>query len=215
MIRVLIADDHAIIREGIRKVLSGNPRIETIAEAADGHAALDALRQGKFDLAIVDLAMPGRSGIDLIKQIRADFPDVAVLVLSMYKEEQFAVRAIRAGASGYLSKECAGSELLTAVSRILGGRLYISPTVAECLALDARPEESAPHTRLTDREFQILGLLVRGDPVTRIANTLNLSVKTVSTHKSRILEKLGLDSAADLVRYCMQHGLDQSNRPPD
>lgn len=207
MVRVLIADDHAIIREGLRQVLAANPAIEVVGDAASGNEALELLEKHNPHLLILDLSMPGRSGIELIKHIRAAHPRTVILVLSMYKEEQFAVRAIRAGASGYLSKECAGAELLSAVMRIVGGKMFISPAVAECLAQDLRSDGAAPHTRLTDREFEVLGLLVQGDTVTKIAQSLDLSVKTVSTHKARILEKLDLESTADLVRYAMEFHL--------
>lgn len=207
MIRVLIADDHSIIREGLRQILAANPTIEVVGEASNGQETLEALGRAHPNILILDLAMPGRSGIDLIKQVRTEHPKTAILVLSMYKEDQFAVRAIRAGASGYLTKECAGGELLTAVQRIVGGKLYISAAVAECLAQDLQTDGKPMHARLTDREFQIFGLLVAGDPVTRIANELSLSVKTVSTHKARILEKLQIDSTADLVRYAIEHRL--------
>ena len=215
MIRVLIADDHAIIREGLRQILAASPTIEIAGEASNGQETLERLAREHPHILILDLAMPGRSGIDLIKQIRMEHPRTSILVLSMYKEEQFAVRAIRAGAAGYLTKECAGAELLTAVQRIVGGKLYISPAVAECLAQDLQTDGKPLHARLTDREFHILSLLVAGDPVTRIANALNLSVKTVSTHKARILEKLQMDSTADLVRYAIEHrlfGMDQDRQ---
>lgn len=207
MIRVALADDHSIIREGLRQILAANTAIEIVGEAANGQETIDLVARLAPHILVLDLAMPGRSGIELLKQIREAHPRTAVLVLSMYKENEFAVRAIRAGASGYLTKECAGSELLGAIARIVAGKLYISPAVAECLAQDLQTDGKAPHCRLTDREYQIFGLLVAGHAVSRIAQDLDLSVKTVSTHKARILEKLQVESTAELVRYAMANQL--------
>ena len=168
----------------------------------------DRVRGGGFELLLLDLSMPGRSGIELIKQVKDASPRLRVLVLTMHEEDQYAVRAIRAGASGYLTKESAPGQLVAAIRRIAEGRLYISPNVAEQLALDVMPgSDIAPHKHLSDREFEVFLLLVAGRGVSDIAGQLHLSVKTVSTHKTRILQKMSAASVADLVRYAISHRL--------
>ena len=208
MIRVLLADDHAIVRSGLKEILESTGDIVVAAEATNGHDALAKVREGDFDVVVCDLSMPGRSGIELIKLIKAERPKLKVLVLSMHSEAQYAVRAVKSGASGYLTKESAPDELVAAIRRIAGGGAYISPETAERLVLDTRsPGTGLPHTRLSDREFEVLRMIVAGRSVTDIATTLNLSVKTISTHKSRILQKMDMASEAELVRYALEHGL--------
>jgi len=207
-IRVFIADDHAIVRDGLRRILESEESIRVTGEARDGHEALAAARAGGFEILLLDLSMPGRGGVDLIKEIKAVQPAVRVLVLSMHQEDQYAVRAIRAGASGYLTKDSATTQLIAAIRQIAGGGLYITNAVAEQLALRLQgPSEELPHKRLSDREHEIFLNLVAGDSVTLIAERLHLSVKTVSTHKSNILEKMSVGSVAELVRYAVAHGL--------
>ena len=206
MTHVLIADDHAIVREGLKRILEGQDAIEIAGEATNGHEVLDHVRRGGFDILLLDLSMPGRSGIELIKQVREESPRLRILVLTMHEEDQYAVRAIRAGASGYLTKESAPGQLVSAIRRLAEGRLYISPSVAEQLALDVQPRnEVEPHKHLSDREFEVFQLLVDGRSISDIAAQLHLSVKTVSTHKTRILQKMGATSVADLVRYAIRH----------
>lgn len=208
MIRVLIADDHKIMRDGIRLILEEADDMEVAGEAADGNEAIQLLRRGKFDLVLQDMSMPGRSGVELVRQIKREHPQLPVLVLSMHSEEQFAVRCIRAGAAGYLSKDCASTELVSAIRRVVSGRMYITPAVAEHIAQDLRPAQDAtPHTRLSDREFHVLRALALGNSITDIAASLHLSVKTVSTHKARMFEKMGFNNTADLVRYAIAHDL--------
>ena len=208
MIRVVVADDHTILREGLRQLLGGEADIEVVAEAGDGHEVLARVRALAFDVLLLDMSMPGKSGIELIKQVKAEKPKLRVLVLSMHEEKQYAVRAIKAGASGYVTKDSAGTQLVTAIRKVAGGGAFITAEVAEQLALGAMPDaEIAPHGRLSDREFEVLRLLVAGHTVTETAAMLNLSGKTVSTHKARLMEKLGIDNQADLVRYAMKHGL--------
>lgn len=208
MIRVLLADDHAIVRTGLKEILESTGDIVVAAEATNGHEALAMVRQGDFDIAVLDLSMPGRSGIELIKLIKAERSKLKVLVLSMHSEEQYAVRAVRAGASGYLTKESAADELVAAIRRIAGGGAYITPETAERLVLEAGAgREGLPHTRLSNREYEVFRMIVSGVSVSEIANKLALSVKTVSTHKVRILEKMGMSSQADLVRYAVKHKL--------
>jgi DNA-binding NarL/FixJ family response regulator len=206
MTRVLIADDHAIVREGLKRILEGQEGIEIAGEATNGHEVLERVRAGGFDLLMLDLSMPGKSGIELIRQVKDESPKLRVLVLTMHEEDQYAVRAIRAGASGYLTKESAPGQLVSAIRRLADGRLYISPNVAEQLALDVQPRgDEAPHKHLSDREFEVFQLLVAGRSVSDIASQLHLSVKTVSTHKTRILQKMSAGSVADLVRYAIRY----------
>lgn len=214
MTRVLVADDHAIVREGIKRILDGQEGIEIAGEAVNGHDVLEHVRRGGFDVLLLDLSMPGKSGIDLIKQVKDESPKLRVLVLTMHEEDQYAVRAIRAGASGYLTKESAPAQLVSAIRRLAEGRLYISPNVAEQLALDVQPRgDESPHRHLSDREFEVFQLLVSGRSVSDIAGQLHLSVKTVSTHKTRILQKMSAASVADLVRYAIRHRLTQEPPP--
>ena len=208
MTRILIADDHAIVRDGLRRILEGAPGLEVVGEAVDGDAVMARVREGGFGLLLLDMSMPGKSGIELIKWAKATRPELTVLVLSMHQEEQYAVRAIRAGASGYVTKESASELLVAAIHKVADGGLYISPGVAEQLAFTLRPQATElPHNALSDREYEVFGLLVDGATVSDIAARLHLSGKTVSTHKARILEKMGVDSVADLVRYAVAHKL--------
>jgi DNA-binding NarL/FixJ family response regulator len=205
---VLIADDHAIVREGLRRILAADPAFAVAGEAKDGHEVLAAVRSGGFEVLLLDLSMPGRSGIELIGQVKAERPGLRVLVLSMHGEQQYAVRAIRAGAAGYLTKDAAPTQLVAALHKIAAGGLFITPAVAEALAVGLQtPGEELPHRRLSDREHEVFLLLAAGQSVTAIAERLHLSVKTVSTHKTHIHEKLGLASLAELVRYAVTHRL--------
>lgn len=209
VIRVLLADDHAIVRTGLREILEGTGDMRVVCEATNGHEALAAAREGDFDIAVLDLSMPGRSGIELIKLIKSECPKLKVLVLSMHSEEQYAVRALRAGASGYLTKESAADELVSAIRRIASGGAYVSPETAERLVLDAGSGGAqAPHTQLSNREFEVFRMIVAGHSISGIAESLKLSVKTVSTHKTRILEKMAAAGTADLVRYAIEHKLE-------
>lgn len=208
MIRVLLADDHAIVRTGLREILEDTGDIAVAAEASNGQEVLALVRREAFDVLVSDLSMPGRSGIDLIKQVKSEKPKLKILVLSMHSEEQYAVRALRAGASGYLTKESAAAELVAAIRRIAGGNAYISPQTAERLALDAMPAvDAAPHTLLSDREYQVFEMIARGSTVTEIACRLSLSVKTVSTHKTRIMQKMRISNQSELIRYALRHKL--------
>jgi len=206
--RVLIADDHAIVREGLKRILAADPAFTVAGEAKDGHEVLAAVRAGGFEVLLLDLSMPGRSGIELIGQVKVERPELRVLVLSMHGEQQYAVRAIRAGAAGYLTKDAAPTQLVEALRKIAAGGLFITPAVAEAIAIGLQtPGEELPHKRLSDREHEVFLLLAAGQSVTAIAERLHLSVKTVSTHKTHIHEKLGLGSLAELVRYAVTHRL--------
>lgn len=211
MTRILVADDHAIVRDGLKRIIEATPDLRVESEATDGDDCLAQVRAREFDLVLLDMSMPGRSGIDLIRAIRVERPKLPVLVLSMHAEEQYAVRAIRAGASGYLTKESASSLLVAAARKIAGGGMYISPAVAEQMALSlgggGHAGTELPHTTLSDRELEVFLALVRGEAVGEIASRLHISVKTVSTHKSRVLEKMGMTSLPELVRYAMTHKL--------
>jgi two-component system invasion response regulator UvrY len=206
--KVMLADDHAIIRDGLRKILADTEDFEVVAQASNGNTVLEEVRQQAFDLLVLDLSMPGRHGLELIKLIRDERPKLPILIFSMHPEEQFAVRALRVGANGYLSKEGDSDLILPAMRKVAAGGMFISSKVAELLAMDASPSSQAlPHTLLSDREFEVLTHILRGSSLTDIANELSLSIKTVSTHKSHIFTKLGISSQVDLIRYAMEHRL--------
>ena len=208
MIRVVIADDHQILREGLKQLLSSAGDLDVVGEARDGHEVLERIRALEFDVLLLDMSMPGKSGVELIKHVKTAKPKLRILVLSMHEEHQYAVRAIRAGASGYLTKESAAAQLVAAIRKVAGGGAFISAEVAERLALDAMPHAEGPlHASLSDREYQVFQLLVAGVSVSDIALRLHLSAKTISTHKARLMEKLEIDNNADLVRYAVRHRL--------
>jgi len=207
-IRIVLADDHAIVREGLKRIVGDAPDFQVVGEAADGTQVMKIVRELDFDVLVLDLSMPGRSGMELIKLVKAEKPKLRILVLSMHQETQYAVRAIKSGASGYLTKESAPAQLEQAIRKIAAGGAYISAEVAEQLALGAMPGgDTPPHETLSDREFEVFRLLVSGDAVSDIAHKLNLSVKTVSTHKANLMQKLGLNNQTELVRYALKHGL--------
>lgn len=206
---LLMVDDHTIVRDGLKRILAAAAPAWTVAEAGNGFEALDHLRRQRFDVALIDLSMPGMSGLDLIQRIRADWPALRVLVLSMHAEEQYALRAFKAGANGYMTKDGASDELIKALRKIAGGGAYVSADLAERVVLQLNGGVGvARHAQLSDRELEVLRRLVAGQRPTEIAQALHLSVKTISTHKSRIQEKLALPTLADLVRYGLEHDLD-------
>lgn len=208
MIRIVVADDHTIVREGLKQLLSATSDLSVVAEAQDGHQVLERVRALDFDVLLLDMSMPGKSGIELIKQVHAEKPKLRILVLSMHEEEQYAVRAIRAGAAGYLTKDSAPAQLVSAIRKVAGGGAFITESVAQQLAIDAMPQtEGPPHAALSDREFQVFRELVSGKAVSEIAAELNLSVKTVSTHKARIMQKMNMSNPAELIRYAIHHRL--------
>lgn len=208
MIRVLIADDHAIMREGLKQILAGSGDVVVAGEAADGFQTLAQVRSGDWDMLLLDMAMPGRSGIELIKQIKTEKPKLPILVLSMHKEDEYAVRTIRAGAAGYLCKDSASPQLLNAIRKVAAGGRFISPEIAGDIAFGLIfQDERPPHALLSDREFQIFRLIASGCAVNDIAQRLNLSAKTVSTYKLRVLQKMNATSSAELIRYAIKHDL--------
>ncbi len=207
-IRVLITDDHAIVREGLRRILAATPDMAVVGDAADGIAALHLIDSCRPDVVLVDISMPGMSGIELIGRIHDEHPHLPVLVLSMHKEEQFAVRALKSGAAGYLTKDCTSEQLLQAIRRVAAGGKYITSEVADVLASAILPAPmGTPHKLLSDREFQIFRKLAAGRSVNEIAQELSISPNTVSTHKSRLMHKLGVENSASLVRYADKHQL--------
>ncbi len=207
-IHVLIADDHAIVRQGLRLILSETDDLVVAGEAEDGADAIVLARQQAWDVFLLDVTMPNRDGIDTLKQLKKEFPRSPVLILSMHPEEQFAVRALKAGASGYLNKQSAPEQLVTAIRQVATGKKYVSAAVAQQLA-NAISDDSdkPPHERITDREYQVLSLIASGKTLTQVAETLNLGVATVSTYRARLLEKMGLRSTAELIRYGLENGL--------
>lgn len=207
MIRVLLADDHQLVREGLKQLLGATADVRVEGEAANGDEALALVKSTGFDVAILDLSMPGLSGIDLVKRVKLEKPKLRVLVLSMHGEKQYAARALKAGASGYLTKDTASEQLVAAIRKIAAGGVHISEAAAEQLLASNQSGGGAPHAALSDREFEIFRLIVSGLSLTEIGDKLHLSVKTVSTHKSHVQQKLGLHSTADLVRYALENGL--------
>ncbi|AXS80682.1 response regulator transcription factor [Dechloromonas sp. HYN0024] len=207
-IRVLLADDHAIIRDGIRQILEDSEDFLVAGEAANGIEVMQHIRAATCDLLVLDISMPGRNGIDLIRHVHDEKHDLPILILSMHQEEQYAVRALHAGASGYVTKESDSELLLAAMRRVAGGGVFVSEKVAEIMARGLHPiSEVFPHTLLSDREFQVFEMLAQGLGLTEIANEFSLSVKTISTHKSRILQKMNFNNMADLIRYAITHKL--------
>lgn len=210
MIRILIADDHAIVRQGLRLVLSLAPELELAGEAKDGWEVIQLVRTRDLNLLLLDMNMPGPNGVELIKRVREDAPQLPILVLSMHGESQIAGRAIKAGAAGYLTKDSEPETLIAAIRQVAGGAHYIEPAVAARLLFDAKPDDTEqPHLALSDREYQIFLLLVQGRGVNEIGEELHLSAKTVSTHKFRLMQKLGVDNLSDLVRYALKFRLAQ------
>lgn len=208
MIRLVIADDHAIVREGLKRIVASEPDMQVVGEAGDGAEVMQRVRGDEFEVLVLDLSMPGRSGMELIRQVHADRPRLRILVLSMHQELQYAVRAIKSGACGYLTKDSAPGQLAQAIRKVASGGAFISAEVAEQLALGAMPgSQSLPHEALSDREFEVLRLLAAGISVSDIAVRLHLSVKTVSTHKAHLMQKMGLQNPSELFRYVIKHGL--------
>lgn len=208
MIRLLIADDHAVVRQGVRQMLALDPGLHVVDEATNGWEVIEKTRAGGFDLLLMDMTMPGPNGVELVKRVRDEAPDLPILVFTMHGESQIASRALKAGAAGYLTKDIDPPALLAAVRKVAAGGRYLDPAIAEKLVFEGGlNSDEAPHERLSDREFQIFQALVEGHTVNDIAERLHLSAKTVSTHKTRIQQKLNLATTADLVRYAISHGL--------
>jgi len=208
MIKILIVDDHAVVREGLKQIISGNADMAVEGEAGNGNEALDKIKQHSYSVVILDIAMPGKNSLDTMKEIRLVQPHLPVLILSMYPEDQYAVRFFRAGASGYLTKKSAPEELVNAIRTVAKGKKYVSPALAEALVIELDTKTGKPlHETLSDREFQVLRMIASGRSTGDIAEELFLSGKTVSTYRSRILEKLHLKNTAELINYAIQNRL--------
>lgn len=208
MIKILIIDDHAIVREGLKQILVETPDLKVAGEANNGQEALERLRAGHLDLVVLDISLPGANGLVVLQQIKNQFPEVPVLILSIHAEEQYAMRALKAGAAGYLTKETAPQELVTAIQKVAGGGKYVSPSLMERMVSDLGKDlKKTLHETLSDREFQVLCMIATGKGLTEIAEDLNLSVKTVSTHRTRMLKKMRLKNNAEMIHYAIRHGL--------
>jgi len=207
MIRVLLADDHQLVRDGLKRILSAAPELAVAGEAASGDEALALVKANDYDLVLLDMSMPGLAGLALIRRLRAERPKLRILVLSMHGEEQYAARALKAGAAGYLTKDSASAQLVGAIRKVAAGGVHISEAAAASLVSSLGRGDAPAHAALSDREFEVFRLLAAGRAPTEIAAQLHLSVKTVSTHKARILHKLGLGGTAELVRYALEHRL--------
>ncbi len=208
MIKVLIVDDHALIREGLKKTLAGEPDLEFVGEANNVVELFKALERVAVDLVLLDIAMPGESGLDALKELRQKYPHLPVLILSFHPEHRFAVRALKAGASGYITKESATEELVQAVRKIAGGGKYVSASLAEELASQLKDgSNKLPHETLSDREFQVMRLFASGQKSSEIAAQLSVSVNTVNTYRTRVLQKMKMQSDVELSRYAVEHGL--------
>jgi two-component system, NarL family, invasion response regulator UvrY len=207
-IRVIVADDHPILRAGLVSVLNASSDLRVVAEAGNGAEVLRSIREVTFDVLLLDVSMPGKSGLDLMRQIRKDNPRLPILIVSSHPEDQYALRAIKAGASGYVTKMSAPADLVTAVRTVSNGRKFITPALAELLADHIeRPDDATPHEGLSDREFQTMKMIAAGHSLTEIADVLCISVKTVSVYRSRLLEKMRMKSNVELTRYVVEHGL--------
>jgi len=207
MIKVLVADDHPVVREGLKRVIEKDSGMFVAAEASTSQEVLDQVEGNPLDVVLLDINMPGRGGLEVLQQIKAYHPSLPVLVISMYSEDQYATRVLRAGAAGYLTKESAPSQLVKAIRKVVRGGKYVSPTLAEKLAIDLGTGAKLPHETLSDREYQVLCMIASAKSVSEIADELSLSVKTISTYRTRILEKMDLGNNVELARYALKHGL--------
>jgi two-component system invasion response regulator UvrY len=208
LIRALVVDDHRIVMRGIEQILLRTPDIRVTGDAASGREAIERAGSEEFDIVLLDISLPDRNGLDVLKILKERKPRLPVLILSMHPEEQYALRALKAGASGYLTKESAQEELIEAIRRISRGRKYVSASLAERLAMELSPgSEGPPHERLSDREYQVMLLIGAGKKINDIAAALFLSPKTITTYKSRVLQKMGMEGTADVVRYLVEHGI--------
>ena len=208
MINILIADDHTIVRKGLKQILAETQDMVVAGEASNGFEVMEKVRNNHYDVLLLDISMPGKSGLDILKELKAEKPKLPVLVLSMYPEEQYAVRVLRAGASGYLTKESAPDELVVALRKVAQGKKYVSPSLAEKLAVNLEVDASKPpHETLSDREYQVMCMIASGKTVGEIAEKLSLSAKTISTYRARILEKMNMKNNAELTHYAIQNKL--------
>jgi two-component system, NarL family, invasion response regulator UvrY len=208
MIKILVADDHPIVRQGLKQILSEYPDMTVADEAGTGKDVLVKIGKKDFDIVLLDISMPGRNGLDILKELKTKKPKLPVLVLSIYPEDQYAVRVLKLGAAGYLTKESVPEELVAAIRKVARGRKYVSNSLAEKLATDLEINaEKAPHENLSDREYQVMSMIASGKRLKEVAEELSLSIKTISTYRSRIMEKMNMRNNAELIRYALQNGL--------
>jgi DNA-binding NarL/FixJ family response regulator len=208
MTKILVVDDHAIVRQGLKQILADTPDLVVAGEASTGQEALEKVRTGQWDVVVLDISLPDRSGLTVLEQLKTQYPDLPVLVLSMHAEEQYAVRVMKAGAAGYLPKESAPDQLVSAIHKVARGGKYVSPTLMEKFVSDLGADPEKPrHEILSAREFQVLCMIAGGKSLTEIAEDLGVSVKTISTHRTRMLKKMGLKTNADLIHYAIRTGL--------
>jgi DNA-binding NarL/FixJ family response regulator len=208
LIKVIIVDDHLIVREGLKQIISDTSDISVVEEASNGQEAINKIRNNDCDVLLLDISMPGRSGLEILKEIKSELPKLSILILTMHPEEQYAVRVLRAGASGYLTKESAPDELIEAIRKVSDGGKYISSTLAEKLAFNLEIDTGKPfHQTLSDREFEVMCMISSGKTVTEIADEMSLSVKTISTYRTRILDKMRMKTNAELTYYSIKNDL--------
>lgn len=207
MINILIADDHALVRSGLKQLIATATEMHVADEATHGAEVVDKVRKGDFDLLLLDMTMPGLSGVDLVRRVRSDKPALPILVLSMHNEGQVVSRAFRAGASGYVTKDSDPDILLSAIRKVAAGGRFLDPSLVDAMVFEAGDADKPLSERLSDREYQVLEMIVAGRGINEIGRALNLSAKTISTHKMRLMEKLGVDNNADLIRYAIKNGL--------
>jgi two-component system, NarL family, invasion response regulator UvrY len=207
MINILIADDHELIREGLKKILKKESDMEILGEASNAQEVFELVKNRKLSIVLLDISMPGPSGLDVLTHLKQDHPKLPVLILSMHPEDRFAVRALKAGAAGYVTKDSAVAELVNAIRKVVGGSKYVSPYLAEKLADDLEQSEKPPHETLSDREFQVMRLIAMGRKTSDIAEELSLSISTVNTYRTRILEKMKMETNVDLTRYAIENHL--------
>lgn len=208
--KVLIADDHPVVRHGLKQILAANSDMTVVGEAKNGIEALDLARKLDWDVAILDYSMPDRNGLDVLNELKREFPQRPVLILSMHPEELHARRVLKAGGAGYMNKDSAGEDLAAALRKVVSGGKYVSPSLAEKLAVELTPDaQKPPHETLSDREYRVMWLLASGKPIKRIAKEMFLSPSTISTYRIRILRKLGLATNAEMVHYAVKHQLIQ------
>ncbi len=206
-IKILIADDHPLFRQGLKNTFEDTPDIEVVSEVENSNDILSKVRENELSLVLLDISMPGKGGLEILKQLKTEFPKIPVLILSVYPENQYAVRFIKAGASGYLTKESSIDTLLEAVRKVSQGGNYASADITEKLAFDFLNTDKPPHELLSDREYQVFSMIATGQSLTEIGNELSLSVKTISTHRTRILDKMKMKKNAELIHYAIQHEL--------
>jgi len=208
MIKILVVDDHALVRDGLKRILVDTPDMVVADEASNGEEVINKVGNNDYDLVLLDISLPGRDGLDVLKQLKCTNPKVPILILSMYPEEHYAVRSLRAGASGYLTKQSSSDELIGAIRKVAQGRRYITPSLAEKLAFDLGVDvRKLPHEKLSDREYQVMCMIGSGQTVTEIAETLSLSIRTISTHRAHILNKMEMKNNAQLTYYAIKNAL--------